>query len=81
MKHSTKRADIANEKFKEIFALERERCINCRMLDASQLCSLKLINLPDADDMRKAHISDPQNEVCNNFESRKGNYNNLNEIS
>lgn len=63
MKLSTKRRKI------DLWDIEKERCINCRMMDASQLCSMKLINLPDSADMRKAYIKDPHNQVCEDFES------------
>jgi hypothetical protein len=51
-----------------MFNTEKERCINCRMLDASRICSMKLIALPDSAAMRKAEIIDPLNQVCNSFE-------------
>lgn len=54
----------------KLFSFKKERCINCRMLDASQLCSLKLLALPSSADMRKAHIFDPENQVCDKFDSR-----------
>jgi hypothetical protein len=62
MKLSTKRLK------KNMFDAHKERCINCKMMDASQVCAVKLMGLGDSVSMRKAQIIDPFNQVCDKFE-------------
>ena len=53
-----------------VFSSHKERCVNCKFLDARLICGLGLIKLPRGASEFKVQIIDPENQVCDNFIDR-----------